>query len=165
MTKVIDLISADREYYTFLSLDGGIFFNEILYTFQEAMGGYPYHGWQEICSTIASRTEERSLRKGMQQKPVCQYNVRLSPVVLPAPRTASLFEPSPCKMAARDLRQLQRDQLRQLRRQHRQNMREARRSSINRPDRRLLSQEQRVEYESQKLRHEKEYQRRLLQCR
>lgn len=164
MTKVVNLFSAEREYYTFISNDGGIFFNEILYTFQEVLGGQPFNSWSDICATISRRTIARSERKGMQQKPLCEYTIRLSPVTIPAGRSRSLFEPTACEMAGRDLRRTQREQLRQLRRMHRGNMKQARRNDTSREDRRLLAQEQRVEYESRKLRHEKEYQRHLQQC-
>lgn len=165
VTKVVNLFSADRENYTFISNDGGIFFNEILYTFQEVLGGQPYNSWGDICATIARRTISRSERKGMQQRPLCEYAIRLTPVTVPADRSRSLFEPNPCELAARDLRRNQRDQLRQLRRLHRGNMRDARQEGKGRNDRRLIAQEQRVEYENRKLRHEKEYQRHLQQCR
>ncbi|PSR15044.1 MAG: hypothetical protein DA408_16340 [Bacteroidetes bacterium] len=162
--KVVNLFSAEREYYTFLSNDGGIFFNEILYTFQEVLGGEAYRNWGEVCTTIADRTVMRSERLGMKQKPLCEYALRLSPVAVAAPRSRSLFEPSPCELEARDLRQNQRAQLHDLRRLHRDNMRDARRTGDDRNARRLLAQEQRVEYENRKLRHEKEYQRHLQLC-
>ncbi|MEL6835779.1 MAG: hypothetical protein AAFY48_00325 [Bacteroidota bacterium] len=165
VSKVVNLFSAEKEYYTFISNDGGIFFNEILYTFQEVLGGQPFNNWSDICATIARRTIARSERKGMQQRPLCEYSIRLSPVTVPAGRSRSLFEPSACELAARDLRRGQKEQLRQLRRLHRGNMKQARRSGNSREGRRLLAQEQRVEYESRKLRHEKEYQRHLQQCR
>ncbi len=165
VTKVVNLFSADREYYTFISNDGGIFFNEILYTFQEVLGGQPFNNWSDICATISRRTIARSERKGMQQRPLCEYSIRLSPVTVPGVRSRSFFEPSACELAARDLRKAQRDQLRQLRRTHRENMRKARNNGYNRHDRRLLAQEQKVEYENRKLRHEKEYQRHLQNCR
>lgn len=165
VTKVVNLISADREYYTFISNDGGIFFNEILYTFQEVLGGSPFNSWTDICATIARRTVARSQRKGMQQQPLCEYAIRLTPITVPAGRSRSFFEPSACELAGRDLRRTQREQLRQLRRRHRDNMREARRHGDNRNTRRLIAQEQRVEYENRKLRHEKEYQRHLQNCR
>lgn len=164
VSKVVNLFSSDRENYTFISNDGGIFFNEILYTLQEVLGGAPYNNWGDICTTIANRTISRSERKGMQQKPLCEYAIRLSPVTVPASRTRSLFEPSACELAARDLRKDQRSQLRTLRRQHREDMRAARSSGQAKPERRLLAQEQRVQYENRKLRHEKEYQRHLQQC-
>lgn len=164
VTKTVNLFSAEQENYTFISNDGGIFFNEILYTLQEVLGGAPYNSWAEICTTISNRTISRSERKGMQQKPLCEYSVRLSPITVPASRSRSLFEPSACELAARDLRKNQRDQLRDLRRQHREGMRSARSGNQSRAARRLLAQEQRVQYENRKLRHEKEYQRHLQQC-
>lgn len=164
-TKVINLISAAQEYYTFISNDGGIFFNEILYTLHETLAGYAYRGWQEICQTIATRTVQKSERYGLAQLPYCQYEVRLNPVEVPAPRSHSLLEPSPCMLAARDLRQDQRQELRDMRRRHRHEMREARRGGADRSQRRILGRRQRVAYEEQKLYHEQNYQRRLQACR
>lgn len=164
VTKVVNLFSAEKENYTFISNDGGIFFNEILYTLQEVLGGAPYNNWGDICQTISSRTIARSERKGIQQQPRCEYILRLAPVSVSGNRSHSLFDPTACQLAARDLRKNQRDQLRQLRRQHRDNMRTARRNGDAKAQRRLLAQEQRVQFENRKLRHEKEYQRHLQQC-
>jgi hypothetical protein len=163
VTKVVNLFSADQEYYTFLSNDGGIFFNEILYTLQDVLAGGQYDGWNDICRTIALRTEERSARKAMSQKPRCTYEMTYGPVELIA--RVGVVPDSECQLKARDLRRQQRQALRDLRRQHRDRMRSARRGGIDRNQRRLLAQEQRVEYESRKLSQEKEYQRRLLACR
>jgi len=164
VTKVVNLFSADQEYYTFISNDGGVFFNEILYTFQEALGGRAFSGWQDICTTIENRTTSRSTIKGIQQKPLCEYTIRLSPVDVPAQRTNSLLSLSPCELSARNIRRNQRKQLRSLRQLHRTTMREARRAHQDKGSRRLLAQKQRVEYENSKLRHEKDYQRRLQEC-
>lgn len=165
ITKIVNLFSAQEEYYTFISSDGGIFFNEILYTLQEVLGGVRYGGWGDICATIEDRTIERSTRKAIQQKPICEYALQYRPVEFSAPAANSFLSQTPCKVASRDLRRSQRQQLRDLRRIHRDRMREAKRLGTDRYNRRLLAQEQRVEYESRKLSHEKEYQRRLQQCR
>ncbi|MEL7222208.1 MAG: hypothetical protein AAGJ93_12870 [Bacteroidota bacterium] len=164
VTKVVNMLSSDKEYFTFISNDGGLFFNEILYTFQEVLGGQVYSSWSDICKTVARRTSVRAERKGMQQKPYCEYALRLSPVTVPAERGRSLFEPSACELAGRGLRRGQRGQLRQMRRQHRDLMKIARRRGDSRSERRLLAQQQRVEFENRKLRHEKEYQRHLQNC-
>lgn len=164
VSKVVNLFSADQEYYTFISNDGGVFFNEILYTFQEALGGRSFSGWQDICTTIATRTATRSSIKGILQKPLCEYTIRLSPIEVPTRRGKTLLSLSACELSARNIRQNQRKQLRSLRRVHRSNMRDARRAHEDKGSRRLLAQEQRVEYENSKLRHEKDYQRRLQEC-
>ncbi|MCB0635318.1 MAG: hypothetical protein KDC54_01800 [Lewinella sp.] len=164
VTKIINLVSATEEYYTFISNDGGIFFNEILYTLQEALAGYPYEGWQDMCQTIMERTVSRSEHLGLSQQPYCSYHLRFYPVELSAPAPHSLLEPSPCALAARELRQQQRQDLRELRRRHRREIQQARQHGLDRNERRLLGQQQRVAYESQKLRHEQEYQRRLQLC-
>ncbi|RMF01141.1 MAG: hypothetical protein D6772_05290 [Bacteroidetes bacterium] len=163
LTKVVNLFSADQEYYTFLSNDGGIFFNEIIYTLQDVLAGGDYSGWNDICAKIAARTEERSARKAMTQKPRCRYEITYGPVELRA--SSSLLTDTECKLVNRNLRRQQRQELRQLRRQHRERMRSVRRAGADRNQRRLLAREQRVEYENRKLSHEKEYQRRLLACR
>lgn len=164
VTKVVNLLSSDREYFTFISNDGGLFFNEILYTFQEVLAGQVYGSWSEVCATISRRTAARAEHKGMKQKPLCEYALRLSPITVPANRSRNLFDPSACELAGRGLRHNQRRQLRELRRQHREFMRNARRQGKDRASRRLLAQEQRVEFEDRKLRHEKEYQRHLQNC-
>ena len=51
-TKVIDLVSSDREYETFLSRDGGIFFSEVLYALQEVFADQRLTTWPGICSYI-----------------------------------------------------------------------------------------------------------------
>lgn len=164
VSKVVNLFSAGQEYYTFISNDGGIFFNEILYAFQEALGGKSFSGWQDICTTIEKRTSSRSSIKGISQKPFCEYTIRLSPIEVPAQRNGSLFPKSPCELSARNIRRDQRKQLKSLRRVHRSNMRDARQSRQDKSSRRLLAQEQRVQYENSKLQHEKDYQRRLQEC-
>lgn len=164
MTKVVNLFSADKEFYTFISNDGGIFFNEILYTLQEALSGRLASGWSEICATIADRTVQRSTVKGLEQQPLCEYALRLSPLTVRPEAGRGWLAPSPCAQAARRMRDDQKDELRTLRRSHREAMRNFRDSDAGRAQRRLLAQTQRVEYETRKLRHEKEYQRQLLPC-
>ncbi|MEZ4983930.1 MAG: hypothetical protein R2795_02640 [Saprospiraceae bacterium] len=166
VSKVINLFSADENYYTFLSADGGIFFNEILYTLQEVLSGRIAGGWQEVCDAIEERTAERSRNLGMQQQPLCEYVIRLSTVpVYGEALGRSFLAPTPCQRQAKNLRQEQKEELRQLRRMHREAMRAARHADADKNTRRLLAQEQRVAYESKKLLHEKEYQRQLLACR
>lgn len=164
MSKVVNLFSADKEFYTFISNDGGIFFNEILYTFQEALSGRLANGWSEICTTIAHRTVARSRIKGLEQQPLCEYALRLSPVTIRPDDKRGWLAPTPCAQTARRMRDDQKDELRTLRRSHRSAMRDIRDDDAGRGQRRLLAQSQRVEYETRKLRHEKEYQRQLQQC-
>ncbi|MEM1215789.1 MAG: hypothetical protein AAGJ82_08905, partial [Bacteroidota bacterium] len=165
MTKVVNLFSAEPNYYTFIGSDGGIFFNEILYTFREVLGGKLYGSWQEVCQTIRQRTTLRSENKGMKQLPMCSYVSRFNPVTVPLPPERRWLQPSACELAAKDLRRTQREQLRDLRRLHRDRMREARRNGQPRAERKLLAQQQRVEYENRKLRQVQAYQRQLLACR
>lgn len=162
--KIINLFSAQEEYYTFISKDGGIFFNEVLYAFQEALGGKPFNGWQDLCATIEKRSISRSELKGIQQKPLCEYSIRMAPVEVLPPQRFSLLQSDPCVVAVRSVRKEQRQNLRSLRRIHRENLQAAKKEQKSKAERKLLAQEQRVEYENLKLRHEKEYQRRLQQC-
>lgn len=50
--KVVNFFSVDCEYYIFILNDGGIFFNEILYIFQEVLGGQFFNNWSDICVMI-----------------------------------------------------------------------------------------------------------------
>lgn len=163
-TKCIDLISADQEFYTFISADGGIFFTEVMYTLQEALSGQVYPDWDNICRAITSRTTERSARKGLQQQPYCRYFLRINSVEVRGQSEPGDRRPSACEQAARSLRQGQRQELRQLRREHRQAAQLARQRQVPKPDRQLLARQQSVELEQVKLRHQKDYVRHLQQC-
>lgn len=163
VTKCIDLISADREYYTFLSRDGGIFFSEVLYTFQEVFTDLSYSSWDAICSDISERTQLRSQERGLAQQPVCRYYVRMNPVVVPA-RVEAVRSRSYCKDQLRDLRRDQRQALRDLRRTHRQQLRQLRQEGGRAEARQLLGRQHRAELANWKLQHAQEYHRGLQHC-
>lgn len=165
-TKCVDLVSAGEEFYTFISADGGIFFNSFLYALREAVSGRAYPGWENVCQAITTQTVERSGRKGLRQQPFCRYYVRINPVEVNVPAQAGFtWRRSPCETQAREIRRNQRQELRDLRRMHRTAVQNARRQNMPAPDRRLLLQQQAVEVEQAKLRHQKDYVRHLQQCR
>ena len=164
-TKVVDLISSDREYYTFLASDGGIFFNEIRYTFQWIFGDTAPRTWEEVCDRIRNKTIERSQARGLEQLPVCQYSIWRNPVTLTV-KDLPLQEQSrrACAQYLRDLRKQQRQALKDLRRQHREAQRAARRANLPRDERRLQNHRHRVELEQLKLQHQQAYLRQKQQC-
>jgi hypothetical protein len=164
-TKVVDLVSSDREYYTFLASDGGIFFNEIRYTFQWIFGDTAPRSWSEVCERIQQKTVERSQARGLIQQPICSYSVWRNPVTvavkdLPDKATARRA----CAQQLRSLRKQQRQALKDLRRRHREAERVARQAKQPREYRRLQTRENRVELEQLKLRHQQAYLRQRQQC-
>lgn len=162
-TKVLDLMSADREHYTFMTRDGGIFFSEILYTFQEIFTDLAFKTWPEVCRNISDRTVQRSLDRSLPQKPFCNYEIFLSSgpeIISQAPQSAY-----DCRANARSLRQQQRRELKALRNKHRTQMRSLRATSGQKDQRRLLAARQRSERADLKLRHRQNYQRSLARCR
>ncbi len=165
-TKVIDLVSSDREYYTFLASDGGIFFNEIRYTFQWIFGDTAPRTWQEVCDRIRTKTVERSQARGLEQLPVCRYGIWRNPVTLTVKELPAKPELSrrACARQLRSLRKEQRQALKNLRRQHREAQRAARRANLPRAERRLQNHRHRVELEQLKLQHQQAYLRRKQQC-
>ena len=163
-TKVIDLASADREYETFLSRDGGIFFSEVLYALQEVFSDERLTTWPGICSYIQEQTLLRTRERGLRQKPYCAYNVFRSIdkdlLVVAGQGTATPAALS-CKAAGRALRRVQRGELKELRRRHRREMRAVR----GRDARRLATARQRQEVGQMKYVHMQAYQRRVTQCK
>lgn len=162
-TKVIDLISSDREYETFLSRDGGIFFSEVLYALQEVFGDERLTSWPGICSYIQEQTLLRTRERGLRQKPHCAYNVFRSlddktiTITAVDQRAASIS----CAAAGRQLRKIQRKELKVLRRRHRQEMKYVK----GRPDRRLAISRQRQEVGQMKYVHLQAYQRKVAPCK
>jgi len=162
-TKVIDLLSADKEHYTFMTRDGGIFFSEVLYTFQEIFTDHTFKSWEQVCQNVSQRTVERSQNRNLPQIPYCSYDIFLSsgPEVIGTPTTPA----SVCVSNARKLRKTQRETLRELRRKHRREMKELRRTEGSREQRRLLAARQRNERSQLRLQHLQNYQRSLAACR
>lgn len=164
-TKVVDLISSDREYYTFLASDGGIFFNEIRYTFQWIFGDTAPRSWVEVCDRIKDKTIERSVARGLQQQPFCSYTVWRNPVTVEVKDLPTKAEARrACAQQLRSLRKQQRQALKDLRRQHREQERAARQAGQPRDERRLQNRQHRVELEQLKLRHQQAYLRQRQQC-
>lgn len=164
-TKVVDLISSDREYYTFLASDGGIFFNEIRYSFQWIFGDTAPRSWTEVCERIEQKTVERSQARGLSQQPVCHYSIWRNPVTvavkeLPEKATSRRA----CAQELRTLRQAQRQTLKDLRRRHRETERATRQAGRSREERQLQNRQHRVELEQLKLRHQQAYLRQQQQC-
>ncbi|NJO86698.1 MAG: hypothetical protein HC821_01070 [Lewinella sp.] len=120
-TKVVDLLSADQEFFTFITRDGGIFFSEVLYTFQEIFSDQRYHSWEEICTSISQHTVQRSAGRNQLQQPLCQYQIYFAagPEVI-AQRS---MPPEECRARAQKLKVLYRVNLKALRHQHRLQMR------------------------------------------
>ncbi|MEM9836596.1 MAG: caspase family protein [Bacteroidota bacterium] len=160
-TKVLDFLSADKDYYTFMTRDGGIFFSEILYAFQEVFSDRTLTTWQQVCRTISERTVYRSKERNMTQLPFCSYEIFLSQAA--EVTVGNGIPPTVCVSNAKNLRRNQRKELKQLRRLHRQQMRSL--PDRNREQRRLLSAQQRSERANMKLQHEQNYQRHLASCR
>ncbi|MEM7573780.1 MAG: hypothetical protein AAF433_12800 [Bacteroidota bacterium] len=165
-TKVVDLISAKPERFTFLTRDGGIFFSEILYTFMEIFTDLNLRNWDQVCQNIEQRTFLRSQEQGLNQHPLCRYNIFMStsrsPEVLAA---AAPNSGRNCVLAVRQLRRDQRVFLKELRRKHRREMQAMRANRAERSQRRLVIARQRRERAEMMEEHEQNYQRSLQACR
>ncbi|MEM6396984.1 MAG: hypothetical protein AAF741_11615 [Bacteroidota bacterium] len=164
-TKVIDLISARPERFTYLTPQGGIFFSEILFAFYEIFTDQTLVNWDQICQRIEQQTYERSIEQGLNQQPICRYNIFLatnrSPIIKPE-------IPGPvvnCSVTLRKLRRTQKAELKALRRKHRQAMKELKRNGGDRNNRRLLAATHRREKAEIMERHEQNYQRDRQGCR
>lgn len=162
-TKVIDLVSSDREYETFLSRDGGIFFSEVLYALQEVFADERLTTWPGICNYITEQTLQRTKDRGLRQKPYCAYNVWRSIDKETITITAVDYRSGPvnCRAAGRALRKGQRAELKTLRRRHRQEMRFVR----DRSERKLAIARQRQEVGKMKYVHLQAYQRKVEACK
>ncbi|TXF91619.1 hypothetical protein FUA23_00090 [Neolewinella aurantiaca] len=161
-TKVIDLVSADREYETFLSRDGGIFFSEVLYALQEVFADQRLTSWPGICSYIQEQTLLRTQERGLRQKPYCAYNVfKAMDNEVPTIIVAGGGDAISCRLARKNLRRDQRAELKALRRRHRQEIRSLRGRDV----RRLANMRQRQEVGKMKYVHLQAYQRKSDACK
>ena len=163
-TKVIDLVSADREFETFMSRDGGIFFSEVLYTFQEMYADERFQDWTSICNHIEGQTVLRTAERGLRQRPVCTYSVFDAiddQVVLITGEDYPSGEVN-CRVAARNLRKQQKRQLRDLRHRHRDEWRAV---EGGREDRKLAKARHREERARMRYVHLQNYQRAGEACR
>ncbi len=160
-TKVIDFISADKENLTFMSRDGGIFFSEILFGFQEIFVDQLFHDWTSLCEHIDQRTVARSQTYLLDQQPFSAYQIVISQgaVVRPTAIPSSLS----CLQAVRSLRKTQKEELKGLRQQHRIEMRNL--AAGQQEHKRLLALRQRSEKAAMRLQHEQNYLRGLANCR
>ncbi len=162
-TKVIDLASSDREYETYLSRDGGIFFSEVLYAFEEVFVDQRLTNWPAICSYIREQTIMRTNNRQLPQKPYCVYNVFRSMHDAPVVITASDYPAGPinCRKAAKELRKRQRQELKALRRRHRSEI-----AAIPvRAERKLAATRQKQEVSQMKYVHLQDYQRKQSACK
>ena len=157
-TKVIDLVSADREYETFISRDGGIFFAEVAYAFEELLVDQRINSWEAFCSYVRDQTMLRTKERNLPQKPYCAYGVFLANAV---PVVAERGEQLPCRQRLRELRRNQRGELKGLRRQHRMEMG----ASRGREARRLAGSRQQLEVKTMKHAHLQDYTRLAETCR
>ncbi len=161
-TKVLDFISADKEHLTFMTRDGGIFFSEILFAFQEIFVDELFTDWTAVCQQIDRRTIQRSQNHLLSQQPFSAYQIVLNQSVVVRPKVPS--QPtSVCLMEAKALRKIQKQELRGLRSKHRLEMRNL--GTGNREQRQLLAAKQRSERADLRLHHTQNYHRRLASCR
>ncbi|MEM9259056.1 MAG: hypothetical protein AAGA62_05380 [Bacteroidota bacterium] len=162
-TKVIDLVSSEREYETFMSRDGGIFFSEVLYALEEVFSEEVLTNWPTICEYIERQTMLRTQERGLRQKPYCAYSVfrSLDDATVTITTTEYPAGPVNCRLATRKLRKQQKTELRQLRRRHRRETT----SLPNREQRRLTIARQRQEVSTMKYVHLQDYQRQAGSCK
>lgn len=162
-TKVIDLVSSDREFETYISRDGGIFFSEVLYAFEEVFVDQRLTNWQAVCGYITDQTLLRTANRQLPQKPYCAYNVFRSmtdaPVVVE--NVDYLSGPVNCRKTARQMRKTQRGELKQLRRRHRREVA----ALPNRTQRKLADSRQKQEAAQMKYVHLQAYQRQIGSCK
>lgn len=162
-TKVIDLVSSDREYETYLSRDGGIFFSEVLYAFEEVFVDQRLASWPAICNYIKDQTILRTTNRRLPQKPYCAYNVFRSMHDAPVVITVVDYPAGVvnCTKAARQLRKGQRRELKELRRRHRKETG----AIASRAARKLAGSRQQQEVAQMKYVHLQDYQRKLGSCK
>ncbi|PHI21119.1 hypothetical protein CEQ90_03595 [Lewinellaceae bacterium SD302] len=162
-TKVVDLFSSDRENFTFISRDGGIFFSELLYTFHEIFAGGNFRDWNEVCNNIVRRTNYRSQERQLTQQPFCRFELFISATVEVEEEPLS---PSECRRIARTVRREQKREMKELRRYHRNQVNGLSRSIGDyRQQKSLLVARQKQEKANLRLTHLQNYQRSLVGCR
>lgn len=161
-TKVVDLLSADRENFTFIGRDGGVFFNEVLYAFQEVFNGGNFRSWNELCAYIGRGTVARSQERQLTQNPYVNFEIYFATAV--EVRETYLTR-SECRQMARTLRRQQRGELKNLRRRHREEIRGLSRLGDFRARKRLVSARHKQEKAELRLTHLQNYHRSLTGCR
>lgn len=161
-TKVLDFISADKEHLTFMTRDGGIFFNEILFAFQEIFVDELFADWTAVCQQIDRRTIQRSQDHLLAQQPFSAYQIVMNQSVVVRPQTP-IQPTSVCLTEVKALRKMQKQELKSLRSKHRLEMRNL--GAGNREQRQLLAAKQRSERADLRLHHTQNYHRRIASCR
>lgn len=152
-TKCIDLFGADKEYLTFISQNGGIFYNEVFQVLHKAFSNDEYISWDDICTDIEASTMTKLRQRGMDsQKPLCRYYLSIHPVEV-GRRSFPVLDKQHFKQRKKELKKLQKEQLRALRRQHRQEMRSARRSDTDRDKRRVMALQHEAALKNLKAQH------------
>lgn len=153
-TKCIDLFGADKEYYTFISQNGGIFFNEALMVFHEAFSENNYNSWEEICQAIEQRTVLKFRQRGINsQKPLCSYYLSFHPFEVGSGAQHTL-DKHYFREQKKALKKRQKQQLRNLRKRHRAAMKKARQDNSPRRERRVIAFQNRAELKELKARHQ-----------
>lgn len=153
-TRCIDLFGADKEYYTFISQNGGIFYNEIFRVMYEAFSDDSYTHWDKICAAIEASSTEKLRERGMEmQKPLCRYYLSIHPVEV-GHHSSAILDKHYYKKYRKELKKRQKEQLRQLRREHRENMRRARRNGQSKDERKVISLQHQADLKSMKARHQ-----------
>ncbi len=152
-TRCIDLFGADKEYLTFISQSGGVFYNEIFNTLHRAFSNDHYITWENICKDIEASTIERLQYRGIEsQKPLCQYYLSIHPVEIGDGRAVRVDQDY-FKQYKRELKKRQKSQLRALRRDHRQQIRAARKLGKSRHERKVMSLQHKADLNQLKVKH------------
>lgn len=152
-TKCIDLFGADKEYYTFISQNGGIFYNEVFQVLNEAFSNDEYVSWEDICSDIEASALSKLQQRGMDtQKPLCRYYLSIHPVEVGTYSSPAL-DKHYLKRQKKELKKRQKAQLRSLRHQHRQEMSTARRLNVAREKRRVMALQHKAALKNMKAQH------------
>jgi hypothetical protein len=152
-TKCIDLFGADKEYYTFISQNGGIFYHEIFQVIHEAFSDNEYTSWDAICETIKASTITKLQQRGIDsQKPLCRYYLSIHPVEV-GHHPALELDKQYFKKYKKELKQRQKVQLRNLRHQHREQMQLARMNGKIRDERRVMAFQHKAALKTMKAQH------------
>ncbi len=152
-TRCIDLFGADKEYLTFISQNGGIFYNEIFSTLHRAFSDDRYADWVSICREIEMSTIEKLQYRGIEsQRPMCRYYLSIHPVEINDDR-AAMLEKDYFKQYKKELKKRQKEQLKALRHSHREQMKAARKLGKNKEERQVMSLQHRADLKNLKARH------------
>ncbi len=152
-TRCIDLFGADKEYYTFISQNGGIFFNEVFQVIHAALSNNEYSTWEGICQSIEASTIKKLQQRGIDsQKPLCRYYLSIHPVEVGA-HSSRILDKHYFKKSRKELKRLQKKQLHSLRQQHRTRMKVARQAGKTAQERRVMALQHKAALKSIKAQH------------